>query len=164
MFCPNCGANNTTEQKFCRSCGLNLEETTISLLEQIPKAEYAGLRKHERMLEKFGNIAFTGFSLAVFVGITAVIYVIFTKMVLTGNQPFAGLLLIAFIFFAGLALTYVFFAETLKGKRDKLNPRLNSQTAELIPPKSLPDNAAFQPATSVIENTTELLNGEKKPL
>ncbi len=39
MFCPNCAANNSTEQKFCRSCSLNPEKSAESLLEQIPNVE-----------------------------------------------------------------------------------------------------------------------------
>jgi len=163
MFCPNCGANNKTEQNFCRSCGLNLEQTAISLLAQFPNAD-ASLQKHERILKKLGNIAFTGFGLAVLTGIASVIYIILSKMVLSGTQPFAGLLLIAFIFFSGLSLSYVFFAEILREKRQKLNPRPNPHTPNLVSPKQLLDDAAFHPAICVTEDTTELLNAEKKSL
>lgn len=162
MFCPNCSANNTTNQKFCRSCGLNLEQTASSLLVQFPNAEYAHLQKQERLLERFAHVVFTGFGLVIAAGIIAIIYAILSKMVFSGTQPFVGLLLIAFMIFAGLSLAYVVFAETLKEKRDKLKPRLNAKTSDLVPPKQLSDDAAFQPVVSVTEDTTELLAAEKK--
>ncbi len=122
MFCPNCGAKNTTEQKFCRSCGLNLEQTAVSLLEQIPSSESAELLKRERNLEKFGNIAFGGFGLVLLTAISAIIYFIITRMILSGTNVFFGILLIAFLIFAGLSLVYVMFNEDLKERKQKSNP------------------------------------------
>lgn len=156
MFCPNCGTNNLTEQKFCRACGLNLEKSAESLLEQIPSAESAKLLRKERNLEKFGNIAFGGFGLIFLAGIGTLIYVIFTKMILTGNSVFAGILLIAFIIFAVLTLAYVFLNEDLKERKKKKNPTEineieNRDTAKLLEEKH------FESIPSVTENSTELL-------
>lgn len=95
MFCPNCGASNTTEQKFCRSCGLNLEQTARSLLEQVPSAESASLLRKQRVLEKFGNVAFTGFVVAVAIAVIGLIYTVFVKMVLTGANPLVGIVFMA---------------------------------------------------------------------
>src|SRR5688500_4891112 len=116
MFCPGCGSNNSTEQKFCRSCGMNLEQTAMSLLEQFPTAGRASLQKQERMLERFGQIAFYGFGGVILVGVFSIIYLFITQLVLSGRNFWGGLLLAAFILFAGLTLTYVFLSESLKDK------------------------------------------------
>ena len=31
MFCPNCGKDNSLEQKYCASCGTNLEAVSLAL-------------------------------------------------------------------------------------------------------------------------------------
>ena len=31
MLCPNCGTRTTTEHKFCRNCGMNLEPVSLAL-------------------------------------------------------------------------------------------------------------------------------------
>src|SRR5690348_8463346 len=31
MLCPNCGTKTTTEHKFCRNCGMNLEPVSRAL-------------------------------------------------------------------------------------------------------------------------------------
>jgi hypothetical protein len=165
MFCPNCGSTNSTDQKFCRSCGLNLRESADSLLSQIPEAAFAELKRQERRLERFGSIAFTGLGVVLLLGILLVIYSILQKMVFSGENPVGGILLIAFVIFATLSLAYVVFNESLKEKREKLNPRLESKpavTAGLRMPAQLADGAEFEPAPTVTEDTTELL-AEPRP-
>lgn len=162
MFCPNCGANNSTEQKFCRSCGLNLEKSAESLLEQIPSAESAGLLRRQRNLEKFGNIVFGGFGLVLLIAICAMIYMIFTKMILSGNNIFGGIMLIAFLVFASLSLAYVVLKEDLKEKKQKANPALQNELPEKLETGKLLEEKPFEPAASIAENTTDLLYAEQK--
>lgn len=162
MFCPNCGANNSTEQKFCRSCGLNLEKTAESMLEQIPSAESAKLLKREKNLEKFGNIALGGFGIALLTGIIAIIYLIITKVILSGNSVFGGIILIAFIVFAALSLAYVAFNEDLKERKQKANPTLKNELAEKKDTAKLLEEKPFEPIGSVTENSTELIFVENK--
>lgn len=161
MFCPNCGANNSTEQKYCRSCGLNLERTAESLLEQIPSAENAKLLKRERNLEKFGNIAFGGFGVVLLTAIVAIIYLIITKVILTGNSVFGGIILIAFIVFAALTLTYVALNEDLKERKQKANPTLKNELSGKQVAANLLEDRPFEPIPSVTEDTTKLLFAEK---
>lgn len=161
MFCPNCGANNTTEQKFCRSCGLNLEKTAESLLLQIPSAQSANLLKRERMLENFGSFAFGGFGIVFLIGVGAIIYTIITKLLLKGNV-FAGILLTAFIIFATLTLIYVVFAESIKEKKEKSKLRYNKEIENAGETAKLLEEKAVIPDLSVTENTTDLLYAEPK--
>jgi zinc-ribbon domain len=162
MFCPSCGANNSTEQKFCRSCGMNLEQTALSLLEQFPTAQRANLKKQEQMLERFGQIAFGGFGVVIATAVAAILYLILTKWVLSGVSFWSGILLIAFIIFAGLSLAYVIFAETLKEKKQKLNPMAEPKRLEMPAGPLLRDAEGFVPVVSVTESTTELLQVESK--
>jgi hypothetical protein len=162
MFCPNCGANNSTEQKFCRSCGLNLEKTAETLLEQIPSAESAKLLRRERNLQKFGNVAFGGFGVVLLTGIIAIIYLIITKVILSGNSVFGGIMLIAFIVFAALMLAYVVFNEDLKERKQNANPSLQNDLPEKLETGKLLEEKLFEPVSSVTENTTDLLYAEQK--
>ena len=162
MFCPNCGANNSTAQKFSRSCGLNLEKSAESLLEQIPSAESAKLLRRERNLEKFGNIAFGGFGLVLLTAVIAIIYLIITKVILSGNSVFGGIMLITFIIFAVLSLAYVVFQEDLKERKQKVNATLQNELSEKRETGKLLTETPFEPAASVTENSTELLLVENK--
>jgi uncharacterized membrane protein YvbJ len=162
MFCPNCGANNSTEQKFCRSCGLNLEKSAESLIEQIPNAQNAELLKQTQQIEKFGNFAFGGFGIVLLTAIAAIIYVIFTKMILSGTNVLAGILFVSFIIFGVLTVIYILFNQFLEEKKARTNPSL---TGELTAAKStgkLLEEKPFEPVPSVTENSTELLFVENK--
>lgn len=163
MFCPNCGANNTIEQKFCRSCGLNLEQTALSLLEQIPSAEGASLLKRERMLEKFGTVASGAFGLALLTAIGGIIYVVLTKMVLSGTNFWAGILFIFFIVSAAFLLAYVVLNESLKEKKKSLRTLGKDELQKGKTTGNFLEEGHFEPAAaSVTENTTDLLYAENK--
>jgi hypothetical protein len=163
MFCPSCGAQNNTDQKFCRSCGMNLENSAASLLEQFPNSARADLKLEEKRLERFGRVAFTGLGICVGIAILAMIYFIFTKMVLSGEQPWSGALLISFIIFAGLCLGYVVWQESLKEKRAKIDMAPGRDIESTEPTGKLLDEGSFEPVPdSVVEDTTELLTTKSR--
>ena len=158
MFCPSCGATNSTDQRFCRSCGLNLEPAAQSLLEHVPTGKRADLDRCERRIEKFGQIAFTGFMIVIGLGVLGLIYSILDRMVFSGDNPLAGLLLMAVLIFAMLTLAFVVFREDLKEKRMKA-ARTTVPELEMpaVTARLLQDDREFEPIPAVTEETTDLL-------
>ena len=157
MLCPNCGTRTTTEHKFCRNCGMNLEPVSRALaahLSQGGTAAPRAARESER-----GNVRrLTGGLLA---GIFVVIF---------------GLLLIAFL--PGRAFKFLGVASALIGIVFSLvsvlsTLRRTGDAGAEAPPTALDDAApdtgrllheqTFRPAqTSVTDHTTELLHAEVK--
>ena len=162
MYCPSCGAKNSIEQNFCRSCGFNLEDTSKSLLAQFPSAGTTDLLKRRQSLERFGKFAFGGFGIVLVLAVAGIIYAIVSGMILSGKNPLVGILLAAFLVFAALMLAYVFLKEDFKEKRTKLK---QTEPNELGTPKTtgklLPEKP-FEMVPSVVENSTELLPLENK--
>lgn len=136
---------------------MNLEPAAQSLLEQFPGGRDPDLIRRERRLERFGQFAFGGFGLVVVAAIIGLVYTIFTKMVLSGTQPWAGILLIAFLLFAAMTLAYVIFAEDLKDKRKKMRPSPVRELEGAADTGKLLDEGQFVPIPTVTENTTDLL-------
>jgi len=162
MFCPNCGANNSTEQKFCRACGLNLEKSAESLIEQMPSAQSANLLRREKAIERFGNFALGGFGIVGVVGVASLLWILVTKVVLTGTNVFAAVLLISFFVFAILSLVFVVLNESLKEKKAKVNPVVvANELTEAKNTGKLLEDKPFK-AASVVENSTELLYAKNK--
>jgi uncharacterized membrane protein YvbJ len=162
MFCPNCGKENSTEQKFCRACGIGLEKTVESLMEQkLSPAQSDNLLRKRILLETFGTVATGGLITVIVIAVSAVIYTILMKMILTGTSVLFGILLTAFIIFALLTLIYVGFNASLKEKQNKRKLPVNELDGQKNA-NGLLEEKPFEPALSVTEHSTELLYTKNK--
>lgn len=141
---------------------MNLEQTASSMLEQYPTGKRLDLQKQERILERFGSIAFTGFGVVIVIAVLGIIYAIVTKMILNGTQPLSGILLVAFIVFAGLSLGYVFWREALDEKKQKIESAPGLHLEPHASDEKLLSEPTFESVPSVTENTTELLGVKRK--
>ena len=142
---------------------MNLEQTATALTEQFPGRKLVELDRAEKRLERFGRFAFGGFCLMIAIAILAIIYTIATKMIWSGENPWAGSLFVAFIVFAGLTLAYVVFKEDLKEKRKAMSkfPAGTDPIPEPDTSKLLNEPAAAT-VGSIIEDTTDLLPVEER--
>jgi len=113
------------------------------------------------MLERFGTFVFGGFAIMVGLGAIGLIVGVILAMVVSGRDPVKGILLSLFILFASLALSYVFLNEHLKDKRKKLQsaPPMPHHLASPVTGNLL-ETGQFEPISSVVEDTTSLLNVE----
>lgn len=114
------------------------------------------------MLERFGQIAFGGFGLVILTAVVAIVYMIITKMILTGINFWSGILLVTFIVFASLSLAYVIFNESLGEKKKILKSDPGPEIDVAKNTERLLNESSFQPAQSVTESTTELLPLENR--
>jgi hypothetical protein len=160
MFCPNCGKSTSVEQKFCRSCGLNLEKTAQSLAEQLPANNLdKNLLNKQRKIEHWIKIvASSAISLVIISILWGVIY----KIILGKGDVLEGLVFLGFILGIITVALLALYKESLLKKSGK---RLSSQTLPLQQSenaeKLLPESY-LESLPGVTERTTELLEVEKK--
>jgi hypothetical protein len=159
MFCPNCGSKNSTQQKFCRSCGLSLEKAAQSLVEQIPAKIDQSLERREKKLERFGFIALSGLGV---VGAGALFYMIIFKMMLENGKILGGFALLTIIICGLLAAFFFNYANYLKETTVKNRLQPPEEMPEYETPAKLLNDSYLEPIPSVTERTTELLYVEKK--
>ena len=160
MYCPNCGNKTSTEQKFCRACGLGLEKIALSLGEQLPARIDDSLLARKERLEKWGVAALSVFGLGV---LAILVYAVSQKLITTGNLitflPLIGLLI---MFGCGIGSVILFAlakeAGDQAGKRQlpSSTTEKSSSTRELLP------EGRLEPVPTVTERTTELLFVEKQ--
>ncbi|HEX2271961.1 MAG TPA: zinc ribbon domain-containing protein, partial [Pyrinomonadaceae bacterium] len=98
MFCPNCGAKTSIEQKFCRACGLGLEKIALSLTEQLPSRPDEKLMSQKERLERLGVAALSVFG-AGLLGI--ILWGIVYKIMIVQGKFLAGLALIGLMIMIG---------------------------------------------------------------
>ena len=158
MYCPNCGNQNSADQKFCRSCGLGLQKVVQTLSEQLPTKLDVSLQQKKERFEKLGVAALSVFGAGVAI---PVLYGIFYKMMYTQGKVFAGLGLLALIIVLGCGLlSVILFAKANEVKETPAKPALPDKP-ELRPQadtRELPEHSAPEtPVFSVVDRTTELL-------
>lgn len=158
MFCPNCGAKTSSEQKFCRACGLGLEKIALSLNEQLPTRPDESLLSQKERLERLGMVLLSVFGLGL---LTLLVYGVVYKLMLTQGKWLGGLALLGFIIMACCGLLSAIVFAKAKEADDSAGKR-RVQKIEPTPTKELLTEGHLEPVTSVTDRTTELLFVDRK--
>jgi hypothetical protein len=159
MHCPSCGADSNLEQRFCRSCGMDLE-TVSKLVAQHSSPE--GL-KHEKLLAKGSAQQRVVQSFGLGVGSLILgLALLFVLKTLEVDKTYH--LIAAFFLFMGMGvMCYGLFSAARAGamKPGKLpQPDQQGELTQTEVTKELPSARVPVPVASITERTTQLIANE----
>lgn len=159
MHCPHCGTESSSEQKFCRRCGLGLEKFALTLAEQLPEGSgdyevMARLLARQRRVEFWLSAAVMAF---ISLLVAAIFYALVVKIIIEKGQVVSGLIFL-FVILLGLAsVGLVVYNESLKEKLGKTPAREPAATPKEAATAKLLHESRIEPVPSVTERTTDLL-------
>ena len=159
MYCPNCGKQNSAEQKFCRSCGLSLEKVVASLAEQLSASDFdKNLQERKRKVDRWLNIT-GGTAISIVVG--SVLWGIIYEIIIVKGAVLGGSIFLAFVVGLILVALLAVYRDTLEKASSKHKISQSTllkvdETARLSP------GSGGEVMASVTEDTTELLTIERK--
>lgn len=161
MYCPNCGSKTSTDQNFCRACGLRLEKIAASLAEQLPTKVDLTLQQRKERYEKMGMAALSVFGIGV---LTFILYSVGYRLMLTQGNILAGLAIIGFLVMVicGLASVVLFAKANEVGEGALKRPQPVNLANGSESTKELLTEGNFEPVPSVTDRTTDLLTVEKR--
>ncbi|MEP6847361.1 MAG: hypothetical protein ABI999_00790 [Acidobacteriota bacterium] len=156
MFCPNCGKEDQTDQKFCRSCGLKLDAVSLVVADQFPSVEYAAFQRRRHMFERLGHgaLAISGLTALMLLIFAAALY----KLILLGPEILFGSAIVALVVFLLLSVVLIGYSR-LFVRFEKVD-RQPAPLDESIPTQTtgkLLQDRFFEPVPSVTEHSTDLL-------
>lgn len=160
MYCPNCGTKTSSDQNFCRGCGLGLEKIALSLNEQLPTRVDLNLQEQKERFEKWGVAALGVFGLGL---LSMIVYGIVYKLMVSEGDILTALAAVGLIIMiaCGIASALLFAKAREAGElASKRKPQQNL-AAETGPTKELLTEGHFEPVPTVTERTTELLTIER---
>jgi predicted lipid-binding transport protein (Tim44 family) len=158
MLCPNCGTKTTTEHKFCRNCGMNLEPVSRALAAHLShdgaQAARAAREAERRSVRRMTR--------GLMAGIVVVLFGVFLMAAVPGNAfKLLGVLAALLGIIAALAAVF----STLRAAGDAA-PAPAPHAPEGVathPTGRLLHEQTFEPVPgSVTDHTTELLGVEVK--
>ena len=158
MYCPNCGTKTSTEQNFCRSCGLRLEKVAATLAEQLPTRVDLTLQQQKERYEKLGMAALSVFGIGI---LSFLIYSIGYKLMISQGNILAALAIIGFLVMVVCGLgSVVLFAKAKEVGEGAAKRPMHLSGVEST--KELLTEGHFEPVPSVTDRTTDLLVVEKR--
>ena len=161
MLCPNCGTHSSTEQKFCRNCGMNLGPVSKALATHFaqggsaaPPAEEGGER---RDLRRMTNGLISGVAVIL---IGALVLADARLFMLRPWVKLLGSVLTCLGVFISLLAVLLPLRSSAGRRRGATLPGALEgarTTGHLL------HESTIEPAASVTERTTDLLEVERKP-
>lgn len=161
MYCPNCGGKTSTEQKFCRACGLGLDKIALSLCEQFPNHKDLSLRERQERLEKWGVAALSVFG----TGLGGFfLYAIIQKLLASGISLFGILAVLGLVIvMASGLLSVILFARARElGEQANKRQLQPSPTEPVHSTRDLLTEPRLEPVPTITDRTTELLFDKRK--
>jgi len=156
MLCPNCGTRTTTEHKFCRNCGMNLEPVSRALAAHLTPGGAEAARA-ARAAERHAARRMTRRLLA---GVAVVLFGVFLMAFVPGG---AFKLLGLWSALIGIVATLAAVFSTSRAASDAAPAHAPHVPDAAAPPTArLLREQTFEPVPSVTERTTDLLGVEVK--
>ncbi len=146
MHCPNCGISASTDQQYCRGCGLSLPEFSQLLADKFPE-EQEELQVKKQKAQRWALALWTGAGIIFYI---AFYWAIISEIIIGKGHVLGGilfLLVVTAISVGGLLILYSAALQNRSGIR--------KQKADTTP--ELPASPPSGLETSVTDHTTELL-------
>ncbi len=160
MYCPDCGTENTSSQRFCRQCGSNL--TSVKLAREVinaPATEAGGHIEPSSVFKLVAAISILGFFFITggAIALTAL------QTPWTGPQPPLGLLL-AIVGYGSLVLIDRQLLKLISpaSRRERLRADSSPRPAVQAAPGSTRSLVEGAPFGSVTESSTRQFQEEQR--
>jgi Na+/melibiose symporter-like transporter len=155
MLCPNCGTKTTTDHKFCRNCGMNLEPVSRALAAHLSVGGAAAARLAREAERRNVNRMTRGLLAGVIVVLFGMLLIAFLP-----GKAFKMLGLIAAVL--GIVFSLVSVLSALRRMNDAETPPPALDHTAPDTGRLLHEQTFDRVPTSVTDHTTELLGVEVK--
>lgn len=158
MHCPNCGAPAAADQKFCRSCGFNLEKISHLLAEQSPAVEGAEPDRSK----KAARLGFALLGLAALSFLVMAYGGIINEVIIGRGDLVGGILFLTIITAIFFGLGFIVFSASARKKKSARPPSEPPSLAEGEETLTLPPAGESTVVPSITEHTTNLLEEKQR--